>query len=300
MIDIEKTLATFGYHPDTLKSGSIKKILVECYYCKSIFTTNYANIKRHNSIVKKHSCFSCVNKKIVEANILKYGTKSWMESHKTYSCSEDFFETIDSEEKAYWLGFIAADGCVSGNRLKLGLSSKDRDHLVKLLNSLNSSHLIHDDFTKNKTLLYPRSSINIQSKKIVSDLIQYGINERKSLSLILSVELINPELHRHIWRGILDGDGCITQSKNRWNISLLGSYQVISEFIKFLKLYHATEKIPQPRGNIFTVRYGAAKDIAIISNILYDNISIYLDRKYKKAQQIINDIKCNGQTTINS
>jgi len=49
--------------------------------------------------------------------------------------NHNFFETIDTEEKAYWLGFIAADGGLASNiyRLTIGLNQKDQNHLEKLL-----------------------------------------------------------------------------------------------------------------------------------------------------------------------
>ena len=44
------------------------------------------------------------------------------------------FEKIDSEEKAYWLGFLEADGCLhSGKgdyRIELGLKEEDYSTLI--------------------------------------------------------------------------------------------------------------------------------------------------------------------------
>ena len=43
------------------------------------------------------------------------------------------FDTIDSEEKAYWLGFIYADGWISdaNNCFTLTLQQRDVEHLLK-------------------------------------------------------------------------------------------------------------------------------------------------------------------------
>ena len=41
--------------------------------------------------------------------------KSNITSRK-YSCDENYFECIDNEEKAYWLGFIYADGYITSKR----------------------------------------------------------------------------------------------------------------------------------------------------------------------------------------
>nr|DAG90196.1 MAG TPA: endonuclease [Crassvirales sp.] len=53
--------------------------------------------------------------------------------------NRDFFSVIDTEEKAYWLGFLYADGFISasGNTVGLSISLKDIDHLKKYNNALN-------------------------------------------------------------------------------------------------------------------------------------------------------------------
>ena len=65
-----------------------------------------------------------------------------------YYYNKDFFNKIDTEEKAYWLGFLYADGCivtrskckkVTPMSLELVLSSIDINHLYKFLNSLESN-----------------------------------------------------------------------------------------------------------------------------------------------------------------
>lgn len=42
-----------------------------------------------------------------------------------------YFENIDTEEKAYWLGFLYADGYVNANedKIELCLAEKDFHHL---------------------------------------------------------------------------------------------------------------------------------------------------------------------------
>ena len=53
-----------------------------------------------------------------------------------YKYNENFFEKIDSPRKAYWLGFLYADGCILDQRkskiLEITLSKNDKNHLQKL------------------------------------------------------------------------------------------------------------------------------------------------------------------------
>lgn len=68
---------------------------------------------------------------------------------KKYTFNEDFFNSIDTEEKAYWLGFIVADGCVhkdknNNYRLSIGLHDKDITHLHKFIVSLSGDNGLKD------------------------------------------------------------------------------------------------------------------------------------------------------------
>lgn len=87
-----------------------------------------------------------------------------------YTCDDSFFSVIDSEEQAYWLGFLAANGCVQGNRLQVCLSSRDRQHLVHLASCLRTNAPIKDYFIGG---VY-RSEFRVTSKQLVCDL---GIEE---------------------------------------------------------------------------------------------------------------------------
>ena len=63
----------------------------------------------------------------------------------------DYFERIDTQEKAYWLGFISADGCVvatpqypEGSHLSCPARRRDKGHLVKLKAALGATAGVHD------------------------------------------------------------------------------------------------------------------------------------------------------------
>ena len=67
-------------------------------------------------------------------------------TNRRYNVNHKYFEVIDTEEKAYWLGFLYADGCViktkTGSSLLLKLSVKDEEHLnLFKTNIFNSSSL---------------------------------------------------------------------------------------------------------------------------------------------------------------
>lgn len=69
--------------------------------------------------------------------------RSNKDNSRRFNVNHDYFEKIDSEEKAYWLGFIAADGYVNkANCVGVTLASKDHAHLLKLAKATESTYEI--------------------------------------------------------------------------------------------------------------------------------------------------------------
>ena len=63
---------------------------------------------------------------------------------RKHTCNEHFFDTIDTQEKAYWLGFLFADGNVSNisNTVSISLKGDDIAHLEKFKIFINASNNI--------------------------------------------------------------------------------------------------------------------------------------------------------------
>jgi hypothetical protein len=146
--------------------------------------------------------------------------RSRSQAKRKYSLDEYFFDVIDSESKAYWLGFLAADGsvCDRNHSIKVGLSSKDRGHLCKFKEALGSARPIYDGYTtlsNGKT--YGHCEFSVGSIHVYYSLSRLGIKSNKSFTCqpwLCSVDLV-----RHYWRGVVDGDGCITRGKDgKWEI----------------------------------------------------------------------------------
>lgn len=131
--------------------------------------------------------------------------------------NDDYFESVDSNEKAYWLGFWFADGCVSkdkrgGHLCSLCLAEQDRDHVVKFLRCIG--------FDFNFGRMYQRQNVSssltgdkcqdqflasLLSKKMFDDLTGLGCWERKTLTL--EAPKIDPKYKSSFIRGYYDGDG---------------------------------------------------------------------------------------------
>lgn len=150
---------------------------------------------------------------------IEMNTNYTTKGNRKYRLNHDYFENIDSEEKAYFLGFIFADGCVSLSNnnflLRIEIHKDDIEILEKFKISISSTSPIK--FNKNK------NSVNIRlfSKKLIKDLIATGCVERKSLILKFPDNKIVPDIMiNHFMRGYFDGDGSLKiSSRKNYHIS---------------------------------------------------------------------------------
>lgn len=201
----------------------------------------------------------------------------------------DIFEVIDTEEKAYWLGFIYADGYVSKEDspknhkylFEMTLSEKDKTHLEKLRTFFNSKkELIKHSFNSNVKKDACSYRLSRQNKKLWTDLVNKGCVPNKSLILTFPDETILPsDLKLHFIRGYIDGDGWISCNKKQDlnHMGLCGSKEFLIEIENILGKGRWSNS-----GQIKTLTYSITKGIPILKK-LYVNANIFLERKYKLA-----------------
>jgi hypothetical protein len=210
------------------------------------------------------------------------------------------YSTIDTEEKAYTLGFIAADGCIRerpGNRapgLSVKLALKDEEH-VKLL---------RDIISPDSNITYPRNpngkqyaEFYIADQKFCDNLIRQGIIPRKTYNPIVPTTVSSKLLH-HWVRGYFDGDGCVSTPKTRYtpiiNISGYGppaGPNNILSFIgqRFRRIYPRVQSnIIRHKNGTDSLSYNSRAAEAFI-NWIYSESSIFLKRKYELSKYYIKD-----------
>lgn len=127
-----------------------------------------------------------------------------------------YFHNIDTEEKAYWLGFIFADGAVddSRNRLRVSLVTEGKLHLQKLAKALNWSGSVLGPRTvkwKYKGVVKKSKvfTLELGEKNFIADLNKLGVVQAKTH--IVKFPKIPDDLLRHFIRGVFDGDGSISR-----------------------------------------------------------------------------------------
>lgn len=209
--------------------------------------------------------------------------------YRTYDVDENFFENINTEKKAYWLGFLVADGCVSEKRrIRLGLSSKDEVHVYKFRDALSSNHPIYEIESNSDWGKFKTTNCTIQSQKMCLDLEKLGVVENKTFKTTLPC--IPKNMYRHFIRGYFDGDGSIMMNSrsNNFSISICGYKPFLLEIQSIMMEelgLNKTKLIPEKR--IHSLRYGGSKQTPRILDWMYKDSTTYLDRKYQRYLSMI-------------
>ena len=197
--------------------------------------------------------------------------------------NRDIFKDINTPEKAYWLGFIVADGCLheSNYCLSIDIGGRDEQHLEKFI------HFIGGDKSFIQTAIHPQTSnelkhIQITSKEAYNDLLNLGVKPRKSGK----ETFISTPYNKDFIRGLIDGDGYIREDLTE--IGLVGSYEMLAMVQEVLKKEVKVEpnKICE-HGIIYRISYRSKEAINKIINYLYKDCCCSLDRKQYLANQII-------------
>jgi hypothetical protein len=197
--------------------------------------------------------------------------------------NDDYFETIDTEDKAYFLGLLFADGNVysARNRVQITLANEDAYILQAFADCIGYTGKMYIDREKYSKLILP-------SKKMCADLTRLGCTPNKSLTLQFPTELPN-ELMHHFIRGYFDGDGHISRDKKLVNAYYHINMTSTEEFIVVLKNILTKNNIDT--GNSYkryknkevsahTV-YVKNKSAKNFIDYIYSNATLFLTRKYK-------------------
>lgn len=207
-------------------------------------------------------------------------------THK-YKADYNIFETIDTPEKAYWLGFIAADGCVfvrdKNASIIINIHEKDVEHLEKFKKFVKSdAKIVHHIQTEGFSNNTPMVKFTLNSVKMAQDLINKGVVPKKSL--ILKPPNIEEEFYLPYILGYFDGDGSIHQFNNNreFGISIQGTKEILEWILSVLNQPNTSlEKRYADGKNSFYIRWGGIQKVYNILKPLYESVNCNLSRKYE-------------------
>lgn len=198
-----------------------------------------------------------------------------------------YFDVIDNEHKAYWLGYIFADGHVSKNKyLIFGCQIEDIDILENIKNDLSCTYPIR---IKNND----SAIMTICSKHIGQTLLDMGFTHYKSYEVNFDkiISFVPENLMHHFVRGMFDGDGSIRYydynyaTGYQYHFGYTGLKEVCEFVANFLKL--KTKIIKERDTNTYTLKTANAPMIKYIYNILYKDATIYCKRKYQTFLDVL-------------
>ena len=216
----------------------------------------------------------------------KSGVNIIKDNNRKHCVDHSFFSDINTEEKAYWLGFLYADGYLSVADdeyfvVEVGLSRKDHGHLIKFLQALKSDYPIQ----QRKIVESESSRVRIYSKQIYSDLVKNGCYNNKSLNMGRPNILMHThtELVRHFVRGYFDGDGGIGVQRHRSSTraAIHCGDKNFLEWIKTVAEMDDQFTIKWDR-TCYVLKSTKAESHRRFLAYIYDDSAIYLDRKYER------------------
>ncbi len=214
---------------------------------------------------------------------------------KNRNFKHDFFNKIDTEEKAYLLGLMIADGSVTHdpnesttNRSPMiRLEMVDKDIVERISKETQTDAKIKKINREGKSTTYLWA---VRSREMADDLRKYGVIQGKTISTNMVYNNIPKSLLRHYVRGLIDGDGSLYidslchVSFTGYSESFVNSVQLLcQELINKDNLMKITNY-----DNIFKFTYNGkyAKELC---RVIYKDCNISINRKQQIANKMIVD-----------
>ncbi len=239
-----------------------------------------------------HCSKSTIYRLVKFLNLSRARSKSQREAK--YNIDHNYFEKIDTEDKAYFLGLLYADGSVAKktNSIKLSLKESDK-HILDLFNKFlkNESPI---RFTKKTKETYSNMySLMISSQKIKENLIDKGCVPLKTFLLRWPCNTILPEyLVRHFVRGYFDGDGCFSYRKHQGKylkpaFNIVSTVDFCNGLINLFKREtncncYMQKRYKNRNTNTRQLEISGSKQIISVMDWLYAGATIFIQRKRDK------------------
>lgn len=237
-------------------------------------------------ILEKYDiCQSTLNTILKENNIdPNFNRKYYFDKH--------YFDEINDEHKAYWLGFIYADGShnVKRHTLRIVLQERDAYILKEFYKDLKCDREIGYAYNKKYNKFYAYAYV--QHRDLSKVLLEKGVMADKSFKIRFPDDNIVPKnLKQHFIRGYFDGDGCLSAAMGYGSVtySLVGNYEFIYELQMYLynNVPNYTMGNIYSKGNVYEFGHCGRKIVPLFLNWLYSGATIYLKRKYDIYQNLL-------------
>lgn len=228
-----------------------------------------------------------LNQAMVNKVLKKYNIKPISRGKRNSpNLKEDYFKSIDTLDKAYWLGWLITDGRITPRHdIEMTLQSRDITILELLSSDLGVDNKIKD-FNK----IYKRFLIT--NKTMCGHLAQYGVVPNKTFTVVFPH--LTDELLPSFLRGCFEGDGYVGRSFHKgrkkicYELSFTGNKQMVEGFNKAVsRLCHLTPTNIVNNHSIWRVRWTNKDEIIKIMEMMYkDSETHKLNRKYQYLAEL--------------
>lgn len=281
--DIDKTNSK--YYKDYVK----RKITEYDNHIINEYTNNNKSVQSiSNELnISTNAVWNC----LLEYNIIDKNRTS-----RKYNINNNRFKKIQSEEEAYWLGFLMADGYISEDIgiVSLALQERDKEHVIEFIKFLGSDQ---EGYYKNSAG-HIQYRVDINSRELVNNLVALGCCQAKTLKLKFpSYYKVPKKYQRHFIRGYFDADGCACLHGKSLIFSIVSAAKPFIEklqdiLVKELSINKTKISIKnreqyQP---LYTLQNSAKKDIKKLYDYLYKDSTICLQRKKDKFENYFNQM----------
>ena len=278
-------------------------------YNRKLFLENIDNrIDEYKSgkSIKKLSEENNVSQKFISELFINLGIKN--PGRRKYSLNEEYFDIIDTQDKAYYLGLLYADGCnnVSRNAIHLDLQIDDREIIEKFSEDIGSNRPLRqiikrDSYIGDRLIkadnIKPQIGLELSSKHLSNSLVKRGMVQNKSL--VLTFPDIPDFLHSHFIRGYFDGDGSFYTFQDngllRCGFKIISTFDFCNSVNKIFqnKLgVNLSLQLAHPEENDITsvLQTLSKKNVIKIMDWLYYDANRYLERKHSKYLAFLNEL----------
>lgn len=259
---------------------------------KNEFVKLYQNGFSMREISSRYGCSENTVKSYLESQGCKRRERG--DSNRKYPLNEQYFDKLDSDEKCYWLGFIAADGCIMhytmGKRslyqMTLTQHVRDIEHLERFKKAIGSNQKLR--MSKGTSTM----RLTLNSKRLFESLNNIGIFERKA-NILEFPKTVPKEYYYSFIRGVLDGDGHahtrkrLDKNTTAYHLGITGTKVLLDRIaeIIFDELGIKNPKTSKgsstyrSKGFTYNLTYCSLKNIIKIRDWLYRDSDLYLKRK---------------------
>lgn len=209
-----------------------------------------------------------------------YAARDRTQSNRKYSIRENYFDSIDTEEKAYIMGLLYADGYndTSRNSVNLSLKESDKQILEDITKIIQPDKPLQ--FVRvNKLNCENQYRLVIANKHISQKIAEYGCVKAKTF-LVEFPNWLNENLYNHFIRGYIDGDGWIGKK----SVCIVGTDKFLDKiseicYSKFGFNTYKRKRHKHRNHNIFMLDFSGRKKCSQFLSWIYENATIYLQRK---------------------